>query len=62
MRIELFMTAQGWMARHIGDSRISQCFGTNVLPTAFTAEAEAHVVLREITRLNPSSEVSLVKC
>lgn len=57
--IELFRAPSGWMARHTGEDRalVVDLFGTDTLPTAFTAYADADVVVESITLLNPESQV-----
>lgn len=51
---------QGWMAQYLGPIReeVIVLFGTDVLPTAFTSDAPAAAVIREIGRLNPGVHVS----
>ena len=58
--IQLYVTPQGWMCRN-SDPAVRQLFGTDVLPTAFTARASADMVLAEIRKLNPDCQVSLLK-
>jgi hypothetical protein len=60
-QIILFNTHDGWMARSIGPhaSEIVGLFGTDTLPTAFTARAEGELVLQEIQRLNPGIDVRI---
>ncbi len=55
--IELFVIRTGWFARFVGDQNIIDLFGTDTLPTAFTAAADAEVVLSAIQKLNPHHEV-----
>lgn len=59
--IYLARTAQGWVARAYGPygEDIKRLFGTNELPTAFTANASPALVLDQISRLNPDCEVRL---
>ncbi len=59
--IRLYRTEQGWMACWQGPHayEVAQLFGTNTLPTGFTAGAEASIVLAEIARLNPDVVVLL---
>lgn len=49
-----------WMVRS-NDPQVLELFGTDELPTAFTARASADVVLREIRRLNPDATVTIAK-
>jgi hypothetical protein len=49
--ITLYRTPDGWMARH-SDPTVKELFGTDTLPTAFTAAASAETVIAEISRLN----------
>ena len=58
-QIRLFKTANGWMADFVGDSEIQSLFGTTIIPTAFTAQANQWDVFKEISRLNPQCEVVL---
>lgn len=57
-QIQLFKTSEGWMSRS-DDPLVVEVFGTDTLPTAFTAEAPAAVVLAEIQKLNPQAQVSI---
>jgi hypothetical protein len=57
--ITLFKTAQGWMADFHGDKEVASLFGGTILPTAFTAQAEASKVLAAIQRRNPGKTVML---
>jgi hypothetical protein len=61
-RIELSRTEQGWVAEYYGDGAevIQQLLGTTILPTAYTAQAEAATVRRTIERLNPGYTVTVV--
>ena len=56
-KITLFRTDQGWMAQD-DDPEVRRLFGTDTIPTAFTATAEPEFVAREIARLNPDAEVT----
>lgn len=58
-QIRLFKTATGWMADFNGDRDIVDLFGTSIVPTAFTAQADQMQVLKEISNLNPQCEVVL---
>lgn len=53
-RITLTLTNQGWNATYSGPKglKIADLFGTSTIPTAFTAQASAETVRREIERLN----------
>lgn len=62
--IDLTLTPTGWIAEHFEengtpDADMMGLFGTHRIPTAFTAQAEANVVLETIQRRNPASIVSL---
>jgi len=59
--IRLRRTAQGWVALWQGPHavEVARVLGTTVVPTAFTAQAEAGLVLAEIARLNPDVVVLL---
>ena len=47
-------TAQGWWcATHINMPDVVDLFGTDTLPTAFTAAAPAERVLAELRKRNP---------
>ena len=46
-------TQQGWMAKHVNMPEIVDLFGTDTLPTAFTAAAPAKLVLAELEKRNP---------
>lgn len=56
--IELFLSPTGWMSR-TNDPETFKLFGTDVLPTAFTAKADAAVVLARIKELNPRASVKI---
>lgn len=59
--ITLHRTPDGWMATYHGPygREIQDLFGGRVLPTAFTARADAQAVLRRIRELNPDAWVAL---
>ena len=57
--IRLHRTADGWVAQFIGDAEAVRLFGAATIPTAFTAQAEAGMVLREIQLANPHHLVTL---
>lgn len=60
--IRLYKTPSGWKAWHVGPyaARVREAFQTDILPTAFTACAEAGEVLAEIRRVNPGFEVTVL--
>lgn len=60
MKIELFVTPQGWMSR-TNDPEVFALFGTDTLPTAFTPKASAAAVLAAIQALNPRAVVTLAE-
>lgn len=59
--IRLKRTPDGWTTIWLGPHsyEVMQLFGTNTLPTGFTAGASAVMVLAEIARLNPDAVVLL---
>ncbi len=59
--VRLKHTPDGWIAIWTGphSAEVWELFGTNVLPTGFTAGAEASMVLAEISKLNPDVVVLL---
>mgnify|MGYP000042840099 FL=1 len=58
-QIRLFKTTKGWMADFVGDKDMLELFGSTIVPTAFTAQADQMFVLKEISNLNPHCEVIL---
>lgn len=60
-RIKLSCTDNGWIAEYFGDGAdvIRQLLGTTILPTAYTAQADAAMVLAMIERLNPGYTVTV---
>lgn len=60
--IKLYKTPSGWKAWHVGPyaARVREAFQTDILPTAFTAFAEADEVLAAMRRLNPGFEVRIL--
>lgn len=54
--ITLYRAAGAWLARH-SDPLIAELFGSDTIPTAYTAEAEAGSVYSEIARRNPGVKV-----
>lgn len=60
--IVVFREPQGWMARFATEpqhSRTVALFGTDTLPTPFTARAKPDMVLAELRRRNPGLAVTL---
>ena len=57
--IELFNTPRGWMADFINDAEMLDLFGTTIIPTAHTTQADVAHVIREIQALNPHCTVTL---
>ncbi len=60
-RIILTLGIGGWLARYEGPHRedVVRLFETDVLPTAFTYEAQASLVREEIAKLNPGAVVEI---
>lgn len=58
-QITLSRTDKGWMAYYHGDAEMLTLFGTDILPTAFTAQADAETVLAAIQHLNEWHEVTV---
>ena len=58
--IKLYHTPAGWMTLH-SDPAVKQAFGTDVLPTAYTANAPQERVLQSIRDLNPGICVSVLR-
>jgi hypothetical protein len=56
--ITLYRTSQGWMSRTT-EPEVRELFGTDTLPTAFTAQAAPATVLARIQALNPDCHVEL---
>jgi len=56
--IKLTKQQQGWVAT-FSDPCIAELFGSNTIPTAFTASAPASLVQREIQKLNPGCAVTI---
>ena len=59
--MSLSRTSTGWQATITGadSAYITELFGANVLPLAYTPAASAEEVLREIRKLNPDRHVVL---
>lgn len=57
--IILIYTPRGWLAQHSGPHafEVVDLFGTDTIPTAFTAQAPSEVVAAEIRKLNPDCKV-----
>jgi len=63
--IRVYPTPDGWMANFDGTKEVSdlrELFGLRpmqpcTLPTPFTAQADAAVVVKELSRLNPLATV-----
>ena len=56
--IKLYRSADGWMAV-FSDPQVVALFGSDTLPTAYTAKAAAEAVLAGVRRLNPGVAVSI---
>ena len=56
--IKLFKTAEGWMAT-FSDPEVKKLFGSDTIPTGFTAQADWKTVLKEISKLNPQHKISI---
>lgn len=56
--ITLSLGKDGWLAT-FSDPAIVATLGTDTIPCAFTRQAPAAMVLREIQKLNPSAVVTL---
>ena len=56
--IKIFRTPAGWMAK-FSDPSVREAMGSDTIPTAFTANADAETVKGAIQRLNPDSIVIL---
>ena len=58
-RIELYLKGNTWIARFVNDPQMIELFGTDAIPTPFTASAEPWDVFETIKHGNPLSEVIL---
>ncbi len=61
-RITLYRNAQGWhadMSSATGAADTRAAFGTDQLPTAYTARAPWRTVQDAIAKLNPADEVQV---
>ena len=58
-QIKLFNSPTGWMAWHSGPlgKEVKELFGTDTIPTCFTAQADPLMVKEAIVRLNPGVSV-----
>ena len=59
MKITLHRTATEWVAWFHDAQEIQELFGTNVLPTAYTAGADGEMVRARIQQLNPTDTVTI---
>jgi hypothetical protein len=61
MTLTLYRDSGMWCVRHTGrgSEKIRDLFGTDVLPTAFTANADPVTVYTAISKLNPDDTVIL---
>lgn len=50
--LNIYNTAKGYMVQEVGAGSFVALFGTDTLPSGFTAHADGPHVLREIQRLN----------
>lgn len=61
--IKLYKTDKCWMAENLvngkPDTSIIALFGTHMLPTPFTSNASADIVIKRVSDLNPGSKVEL---
>lgn len=57
--MKLFKNDQCWMVQ-TDDPEVRRLFGTDVIPTAFTAKAEPGRVLAAIRALNPHEHVVIM--
>ena len=58
--IKLYKTEQGWMAQ-FSDPAIRGLFGTDTIPTAYTAQANAEKVRAAIQERNPIETVEVLR-
>ena len=61
-KIELYVSAGTWMAAHFGPmaAQVVDLFGTNVLPTPYTAKADGEYVRGQIAGRNPEVTVTVL--
>ena len=57
--MKLFKNDQGWMVQ-TDDPKVRELFGTDTIPTAFTAKADPVRVLAAIQALNPGVQVEMI--
>jgi hypothetical protein len=59
--ITLIRTSTGWSAKFSGEAAASvrEAFGTDTIPTAFTAEAPAKAVEKELRAMWPKCVVTV---
>lgn len=62
-RIDLYRTPAGWQARQFGAdaTECQRLFGTDTLPTAYTARADSAKVGAAIQALNPGYEINILE-
>ena len=58
--ITLWRTANGWLSRS-DRPEVVRLFGTDTLPTAFPARADAKLVAARIRTLNPGARVEFAR-
>lgn len=58
--MKLFKNDTGWMVQD-DNPQVRELFGTDVIPTAFTSQAEPGRVLATIQALNPGVQVVLLE-
>lgn len=58
MKMELFKTETGWNVT-TDNPEVMELFGTDTLPTGYTARADAGRVVDAIRALNPGADVRL---
>jgi len=56
-RITLHRGLQFWMVTFHADAEVMELFGTDTLPTSYTAETPALTVLNAIRALNPGYSI-----
>lgn len=61
--IQIYLKGNSWTAAFLvngsPDNEITSLFGTHHLPTSYTAQASADIVLHAIQKLNPDSVVTI---
>ena len=55
--IEIFIRDGQWHATFHGDTRVLEAFGTNTLPTPFTALVDAETVIATLEARNPGVRI-----